>query len=126
MYPSRPRVRGDCFRVPRPCPFVSCRHHLYLEVRRRTVRLNHPDREPQELEESCALDVADRGGSTLQTVAEALNLSRERVRQLEEGALPKLAGRLSERGKSFADSSFARRAASYRASATKKLFISKL
>ena len=28
----RPQTRSDCQGGPRPCPFVSCRHHLYLDV----------------------------------------------------------------------------------------------
>lgn len=42
---SRPRTRGDCFRLPRPCPFVGCRHHLYLDVRRDRVSVTFPERE---------------------------------------------------------------------------------
>lgn len=95
---ERPRTRGDCFRVPRPCPFVSCRHHLYLEVLPRTGRLQlaFPNREPWELEESCSLDVADRGDATLERVGEAIGVTRERVRQLEHQALGRLA-RVAER-----------------------------
>lgn len=29
---QRPRTRGDCKDGPRPCPWVSCRHHLLLEI----------------------------------------------------------------------------------------------
>ena len=28
----RPRTRGDCVNGPRPCPYVSCRAHLLLEI----------------------------------------------------------------------------------------------
>src|SRR4029077_6719314 len=28
---ERPRPRGDCVGGERPCPFVSCAHHLYLD-----------------------------------------------------------------------------------------------
>jgi DNA-directed RNA polymerase sigma subunit (sigma70/sigma32) len=41
--------------------------------------------------ESCALDVADRGDHTLNEGGEMLGVSRERVRQIEEQALHKLA-----------------------------------
>ncbi len=40
--------------------------------------------------ESCALDLAERGGMTLQEVAEVLGVTRERIRQLESKALRKL------------------------------------
>ena len=40
--------------------------------------------EPDELEETCALDIADRGKTSLDRVGYFLNMTRERVRQLEE------------------------------------------
>jgi len=40
--------------------------------------------------ETCALDVADRGGATLGEVGSVLGVTRERVRQLEERALRRL------------------------------------
>lgn len=88
---QRPRTRADCKDAPRPCPFVSCVHHLYLDVSARTgsIKLNFPDLEPDELTESCALDVADDGGATLERVGEIMNLTRERIRQLEVRALAK-------------------------------------
>jgi len=52
--------------------------------------LNFPDLEPWELEETCSLDVADRGGITLEEVGDILNLTRERVRQVEVRGLLKL------------------------------------
>lgn len=87
----RPRTRGDCTLVPRPCPFVSCCYHLYLDVSQKTgsIKLNFPDLEVWEMPHpaSCALDVADRGGATLEEVGEVLNVTRERIRQLEVSAL---------------------------------------
>lgn len=32
---------------------------------------------------SCVLDVADRGGATLEEVADIIGVSRERIRQIE-------------------------------------------
>ena len=40
--------------------------------------------------ETCALDVADRQGITLEEVGVIMNLTRERVRQLEMRGLSKL------------------------------------
>ncbi len=40
--------------------------------------------------ETCALDVADRGGITLEEVGEIMNLTRERIRQVEVRGLLKL------------------------------------
>src|SRR5688572_7854160 len=86
-YPDvdRPRTRGDCEAASRPCPFASCRHHLYLDVHPSTgsLKLNFPDVDPDEIPETCSLDVAARGGATLEELGHLLNLTRERVRQIE-------------------------------------------
>ncbi|MBA2662781.1 MAG: DNA-binding protein [Bradymonadaceae bacterium] len=88
----RPRDRSECRSGERPCPFVSCKYHLYLDVNPHTgsIKLNFPDLEVWELAETCALDVADRGGITLEEVGELLNLTRERIRQVEATGLEKL------------------------------------
>lgn len=84
----RPRTRGDCKDGYRPCPFVSCRYHLYLDVQPETgsVKINFPGLEPDQLSQTCALDVADAGGATLEEVGRLMNLTRERVRQIESRA----------------------------------------
>jgi len=89
---SRPRSRADCAHAVRPCMFISCKHHLYLDVNPSTgsIKLNFPDKEVWELEETCALDVADRGGITLEEVGAIMNLTRERIRQVETRGLLKL------------------------------------
>jgi sigma-70-like protein len=87
VYPTveRPRTRGECENMPRPCPFVSCSHHLYLDVNTQTgaIKLNFPHLEVWEMRETCSLDVADRGGITLEEVGAIMNLTRERIRQVE-------------------------------------------
>lgn len=97
LYPEdtasvRPQSRAECLDGPRPCPFVSCAHHLYLDVSPRTgaIKLNFPDLEVWEMTETCALDVADRGGTTLEEVGAIMNLTRERIRQVEVKGLAKL------------------------------------
>lgn len=92
---TRPRTRGDCLQgenAQRPCPFLSCKHHLYLEVspKNGSIKINFPHLEPWELPETCALDLSDKGGDTLENVGEIMNLTRERVRQLEASGLEKL------------------------------------
>jgi hypothetical protein len=89
---TRPKVRGDCVEGQRPCPYVSCKYNLYVDVNPRTgsVKMNFPDKELWELNETCALDVADRQGITLEEVGVIMNLTRERVRQLEMRGLSKL------------------------------------
>ena len=85
----RPQTRADCVNGPRPCPFVACRFSLYLDVKDNgNIRLNFPDlaREMDGLDrmpESCVLDVADRGGATLEFVGDTMGVTREMVRQME-------------------------------------------
>lgn len=94
---QRPRSRAECAGVPRPCPFVSCANHLFLDVSARTgaIKLNFPDLDPDELpaDASCQLDVAERGEQTLENVGRAMNMTRERVRQIEVKALAKIQAR---------------------------------
>jgi hypothetical protein len=88
----RPRTRAECVNGPRPCLFVSCKHNLYLDVNPETgsIKLNFPDKEIWELEHTCALDVAEKGGITLEEVGAIMNLTRERIRQVETRGLAKL------------------------------------
>ncbi len=88
----RPKNRSECINAERPCLFISCKYHLYLDVNPETgsVKMNFPDKEIWELEETCALDVADKGGITLEEVGEIMNLTRERIRQVEMRGLEKI------------------------------------
>lgn len=88
----RPVTREECTSEARPCPWVACKHHLYLDVNPETgsIKINFPDLEPWELGETCALDVADRNGITLEEVGEIMNLTRERIRQVEVRGLARL------------------------------------
>ena len=91
LQPERPPNREICENGVRPCPYVSCRFHLYLDVRGDGVlRINFPEREPDELMASCALDMAEDGPRTLDQVAGLMGMSKERARQLEASALQKL------------------------------------
>lgn len=87
--PDRPKTRGDCVDGPRPCPWISCRYSLFLDVKPNgNIRLNFPGIETEvdgfdRMPASCVLDVADEGGGTLEAVGDALGITREMVRQME-------------------------------------------
>lgn len=79
--PGAPKTRGDCLSMPRPCPYIGCRHHLA------ELGVLHPDA-------SCALDLitmAEEGIapqcieklSIIPTVVEAsLRLGARRLRAI--------------------------------------------
>ena len=92
LHEDPPTSRSQCKSGYRPCPFVSCRFHLYLDVTEHgAIRLNFPGQEPWEMKTSCALDVAEAGeGLTLEALGALLNLTRERARQIEGLALAKV------------------------------------
>lgn len=68
-----PRTRAECADGPRPCPAQTCRHHLDGE---------------------CVLDLAAAGGMTLEEVGAKMGLTKERIRQIEIGAIAKLRERV--------------------------------
>jgi sigma-70-like protein len=84
----RPLVRADCLieGSPRPCPFVSCKYNLYLDVHPRngSLKLNFPDLEVHEMDAlaSCVLDVTEFGPASLEQTGQLMNMTRERVRQI--------------------------------------------
>ena len=89
-----PKTRGDCIDGPRPCPHHRCRHNLVADtLKDGTVRFHwSPADEPWRA--SCALDEASNGPMVAEAVADAMGISRERVRQLEESALRRLKRRV--------------------------------
>lgn len=93
-----PVTRADCVNGPRPCLWIGCTQNLWLDVTHAgSVVFNFPDVDPWEMAESCALDVAARGGVTLETAGELLNVTRARAEQIENVALGKLASAAARR-----------------------------
>ncbi len=88
----RPSTRAECHQHAGPCPWVACKHHLYLDINPLTgsIKINFPELEPWELQHTCSLDVAEQGARTLEQVGEITNLTRERVRQVEALGISKL------------------------------------
>lgn len=89
---SLPIYRRDCSGVPRPCPHLECRHHLWRQDEAISQRCRST---PPRGAESCALDVAENGPLELRAVGELMGLSHERVRQIEHMAIAKLRSRLA-------------------------------
>ena len=91
---DRPKTREECHKGHRPCPYVGCVYNLYLDVSCKTgsITLNFPDKQPEDMNPafSCALDVADEGGATLMDLGEFMNLTRERIRQIEAKAIARI------------------------------------
>lgn len=109
----RPKTRADChptrqalvahlpaghpYREHAPCPFVSCRHHLHLDVHDRGDLAGVIEFRPAEhvsIEHTCALDVADKGGLRREEMPGVLGVSEDRTRDFEQ----KLYRRLREDG----------------------------
>jgi hypothetical protein len=85
---GRPKTRGECADGPRPCPWVSCRHHLAYEISPAGgLKEKFPGLELEDMPETCSLDVADSGPAALDSVGYLMNVTQERVRQIEAAAL---------------------------------------
>lgn len=83
----RPKTRGDCVGLPRPCPYYGCRYHLGLDVTHAgSVRMPFGEA-LHAMTETCALDVADRGPHNLDKLGIILSYNKERVRQVIVEAL---------------------------------------
>ena len=96
----RPQTRADCEKVQRPCPYVSCRYNLFLDVAPNgSLRLPYTESPEAVLgrTHSCALDLAAEGGRTLEEVGKMQAITRERVRQIEESAREKVKTLLYEK-----------------------------
>jgi len=100
-----PRTWGDCQEralgtATNPCAYLRCRHNLLLDISEDTgsykvtwphLASGHYGDEYDALpKHTCALRVADEGGMTLDEIGVMMNLTRERVRQIETKALLRL------------------------------------
>lgn len=100
-----PRTWGECIEralgtASNPCAHVRCKHNLLLDVSEETgsykvtwphLASGHYGDEYEQLpRHTCALRVADEGGMTLDEIGVMMNLTRERVRQIETKALLRL------------------------------------
>jgi hypothetical protein len=96
-------TRADCCDGPRPCPFISCRHHLFEELAPRILKVKRDklgDQTDERLlrvlmgmEYSCSLDWAEKGPNTLDQIGQMFGVTRERIRQIQDKGLKRLVGR---------------------------------
>ena len=104
---ERPRTWGECIEralgtASRPCGYLRCKHNLLVDVDGRTgsYKVTWPhlasgsygDEYGAYPQHTCALRVAEQGGMTLDEIGSVMNLTRERVRQIETKALYALRG----------------------------------
>jgi len=85
-----PLKRSECEQEIRPCPYVTCKYHLALDAQENRVTFNFPGKNLEDMKQTCTLDVAAEGPHSLETVAGYLNLTRERIRQIEAKIFKKL------------------------------------
>jgi hypothetical protein len=84
-----PETRSECVGGVRPCPLVSCRYHLLLDVAEdgrlfvsRDIDEGDADSIVEALAsmpETCALDVAERGGASAVEIGEMLEMHHKVV-----------------------------------------------
>lgn len=90
-----PKTRAEC-PTERPCPYVRCRHHLYLKLSEdREGRPRDGRRAPTIFwppsAVSCSLDVADRGEElSCQEIGSLLGICDEAARNILNRALAKI------------------------------------
>lgn len=92
-------TRADCPDLKDgPCPYVSCRHHLFLDVTYcGNIQPNFPDAflddgtpDLERLPATCSLNVAESMDATLEDVGQMFGVTRERARQIEASGLDSL------------------------------------
>ena len=91
----RPQTRAECIDGPRPCPYVGCKYHLFLDFTPLgSLKFNFGDADDalESMQESCSLDVADRGGQDMTKISQYINVTPARVQQEVAQALIKMKG----------------------------------
>jgi hypothetical protein len=77
----------------RPCPWASCRYNLLVSVNASgSLKVDHGHLDSSLLEESCAIDVAQKHkeGITQEQTAKLTGVTEDRVRQVERGLMRRL------------------------------------
>jgi len=83
---ERPTKRSECPGY-RPCPFVSCKYNLFLDITEEgDIRFNFDGVEPWQMRNSCALDVAEKGPLKIVDVSAMVNLTKAETEEVLEQA----------------------------------------
>lgn len=110
---TRPQTRADCRGDARPCPWVSCRHHLLLEVakakakegraaRATSIRLNRPHLGKAKLGRRPGMDASEAHALVQRWIADAVDLlasmpatcALDVVEAFPDGLVPRPLGKL--------------------------------
>lgn len=86
-----PTTYGDCKDHFEPCPWVRCHHHLLWDCYKLLKSKGNIEivRILFSMPVTCSLDYTKQD-HTLEEIAQVFNMTRERVRQIEEKALRKI------------------------------------
>lgn len=110
---KRPTCRAECVDGPRPCPWVSCRHNMLLDRaevgyggavlrgsrlarlaqatdKEAAVMIEEWAEEVGNLSPSCALDLADDRGTSVEDIALALGITDKWAEELISQAVQSL------------------------------------
>jgi len=90
MLSNRPKTRADCPSPGTPCPYLSCKHHLWVDLSASGM----PTESPAfgDVKNTCALNYVEEHGSaptTLSCVSKATHTTRQRVDQIVQEGLKK-------------------------------------
>lgn len=86
---QRPRKVSEC--PTGPCAFVSCRHHLAIDVGPRgALKIAFKGKEIDKLAETCALRAAAQGPQTTVEIGRLLAVTPARISQIFGSAMNKI------------------------------------
>ena len=90
----RPKTRGECHNIQRPCPYATCQFNMLTEIGPKgQLEQRYPDVESMPANASCVLDVADQYGSLdVKEVAAIMLEQPKSIINLEESAIRRLRG----------------------------------
>jgi hypothetical protein len=94
-WPGAPKTRDECRGLPRPCPYVGCKHHLWLRLQEeqpgnpQAGKQGETTFRPSTMN-TCALDIAEQGGASFDYIGEVFGMDPTRGRQIAQLGLEKL------------------------------------